>query len=290
MSRSDARDNSKPPRGEATSFGWRVVRVVRFGLAVYLSLVLLMMFFEESLIYFPIRYPEGDWAPAGLEFEDATFETSDGVRLHGWYVPHDDPRAVLLFSHGNAGNITHRAHVLRTFERLGVAVLIYDYRGYGRSEGSPNEEGVIRDARAARAWLAQRAGVAEEQIVLLGRSLGSAVSVQLAAQDGARGLVLESSFTSMPDVAAKHYPWLPVRLVMRNRFDSAEVIGRYHGPLLQSHGDRDTIIPIELGRRLFELANEPKQFYVLRGSDHNDPHPAEYYEVLDAWLEELDGQ
>jgi hypothetical protein len=145
----------------------------------------------------------------------------------------------------------------------------------------------LSDARAARAWLANRARVAESQIVLVGESLGTGVAVDLAAVDGARGLVLISAFTSLPDAAASHYPWLPVRLLMRNRLNSLAKIGDYHGPLLSVHGDADTIVPFALGRRLFEAANEPKRLVVAHGSDHNDPPTAEFYEAVDQFLGSL---
>jgi hypothetical protein len=252
----------------------------------YLFCVGVMMILEETFIFFPLRYPEGDWEPEWLSLEDAWFSSPDGLRLHGWYAGHEDPRAVILFCHGNAGNVTHRAETLRSLhEFVGASVLIFDYRGYGRSEGKPDEEGILADARAARAWLAERAGVAEQDVVVMGRSVGGAVAVDLAAKDGARALVLESTFTSVPDLAAYHYPWLPVRLVLRTRFDSLSIIRDYHGPLLQSHGDADTIVPYRFGRRLFDAANEPKQLFTIPGGDHNDYQPREYYEALIAFLD-----
>ena len=264
-------------------------RVILAVPIAYLLWVVLLMIFEEALIFFPMRYPEGDWQADWLAREDAWFETGDGVKLHGWYAGHEDPRAVILFCHGNAGNVTHRAETLHTLhEFVGASVLIFDYRGYGRSEGNPYEEGILADARAARAWLAQREGIAEKDVVMMGRSVGGAVAVDLAAKDGARGLVLESTFSSMPDVAAYHYRWLPVRWLMRTRFNSLAKIGDYHGPLLQSHGDADTIIPYRFGRRLFDAANEPKQFVTLPGRDHNDPQNREYYHALIAFLDVLD--
>ena len=254
----------------------------------YLVVVGAMMIFERSFIFFPARYPEGDWQPQGISFEDAWFESADGTRIHGWYVPHERPRAVVLFCHGNAGNVSHRAEMLRILhEGVGVSVLIFDYRGYGRSQGRPDEPGVLADARAARKWLATRADVGQEEIVLMGRSLGGAVAVDLAAGQRARALVVESSFSSLPEVAAYHYPWLPVRWMMRTRFDSAGKIGTYHGPLLQSHGTADTIVPYRFGRRLFEAANQPKQFVALPELDHNEPQPVEYYRALIALLDDL---
>jgi fermentation-respiration switch protein FrsA (DUF1100 family) len=242
---------------------------------------------ERSLVFFPSKYPQGDWQPRGLIFEDAWFRSADGTKLHGWYVPHERPRAVVLYCHGNAGNVTGRAGVLRVLHQMGIAVLIFDYRGYGRSDGKPTEEGVLADARAARAWLAKRTGAAEKDVVLLGRSLGGGVAVDLAATDGARGLVLESTFTSIPDVAAVLYPWLPARLLMRTRLDSVNKIGDYRGPLLQSHGDADRTVPYRSGRVLFEAANQPKRFVTIPEGDHNDPQSREYYQALAAFLEGL---
>jgi uncharacterized protein len=255
---------------------------------VYLLVVLLMLVMENSLIYFPSVYPDGFWNPPGLNFEDAWFEAPDGTKLHGWYVPHEKPRAVVLFAHGNAGNLSHRYELLESLHELGVSVMIFDYRGYGRSEGSPSEAGILADARAARRWLAERAGVKESDIVLMGESLGGGVMVDLAATDGARALVLENTFTSLPDVAAYHYPWLPVKLLMRTRLNSADKIARYHGPLLQAHGDADTIIPFEIGRRLFEAAGEPKEFVVIPGGDHNDPRTEQFFAALDRFLARLE--
>ena len=243
----------------------------------YLLLVLTMAFFEESLIFFPSVYPAGSWQPRGLAFEDAWFEADDGTKLHGWFVPaKDPPRAVVLFAHGNAGNLSDRADIVGTFaNRFGASTLIFDYRGYGRSAGRPSESGVVSDARAARGWLAQRTGVAEQDIVLVGESIGGAVMVDLAASDGARGLILENTFGSLPEVAAFHYPWLPIRLLIRSRFDSAAKIGQYHGPLLQFLGDADTIVPPSSSRRLFDAANEPKRLIVISGGDHNDARHAD---------------
>jgi fermentation-respiration switch protein FrsA (DUF1100 family) len=266
-------------------------RLARLGLllvAGYLLVVVLMSLLENALIFFPSVYPDGDWEPRGIAIEDAWFETEDGSRLHGWFVPAANPRAVVLFAHGNAGNLTHRVDILDALGRgLGASVLVFDYRGYGRSAGRPTVEGILADARAARRWLARRAGVDESQIVLVGESIGGAVMVDLAARDGARGLVLENTFTSLPDVAAYHYPWLPVRLVMRSQLNSLARIRDYHGPLLQFHGDADRIIPFQLGQKLFEAANEPKQLVVIPFGDHNDPRTAKFYEELDRFLGEL---
>jgi hypothetical protein len=236
---------------------------------------------ENALVFIPRPYGVGNWQPAGLAFEDAWFHAADGTKLHGWYVPHTRPRAVVLFCHGNEGNVATWADKLRILhDRVGVAVLGFDYRGYGRSEGRPSEAGILADARAARAWLAHRAGIPENQIVLMGRSLGGAVAIDLAAKDGARALVVESTFTSAPDVAHAKVPWLPLRTLMRTELNSIAKIGNYHGPFLQSHGTDDRLVPFEMGKRLFAAANEPKRFVTIPGGSHNDPQTEAYYVAL----------
>lgn len=261
-------------------------RFARLGTVCYLVLLLVMMFFEERLIFVPARAPLAGWNLPGVE--RARFAAADGTRLHGWYFPHQQPRACVLFACGNAGNISYRAE---RFKQLAdahrLALLAFDYRGYGLSEGAPNEAGVLLDARAARAWLAERAGVEEEAVVLMGESLGGGVMVDLASRDGARGLILERTYTSLPDVAAYFYPLLPVRMLMRNRLDSLSKIADFRGPLLHCHGDQDEIIPFEMGRRLFAAANDPKRFITLPGIGHNDPLPDEWETAIDEFLDEL---
>lgn len=270
--------------------GWRRRHWwVTIPITMYFAVVLVAMIFEESLIFFPMRYPEGDWNPAGLEFEDAWFDAPDGTRLHGWYLPHASPRGVMLIAHGNAGNVTHRADQLRYLHyQLNLSVLVFDYRGYGRSEGRPDGPGVLADARAARRWLAGRTGLSPREIILYGESLGSAVMVDLASDGGARALILTNAFSSLADVAAHHYPLLPVRLLMRTRLDAAAKIPEYHGPLLMCHGNADTIIPYPLGRQLFDAANQPKQWITLPRHDHNDPLPPLWWDAMDRFLQQLE--
>jgi uncharacterized protein len=240
---------------------------------------------ERSLVFHPSPFPDGRWEPCDLGHEEATFESGDGTRLHGWFAEAANPRAVVLYAHGNAGNLTSRAWVLRLFrDRLKCSVLVFDYRGYGKSDGEPDEAGVLADARAARRWLASRTGVAEKDIVLVGASLGGAVAVDLAAEDGARGLVLENTFTSLPDVAAEHLPLVPVRWLMRTRLDSLSKIARYQGPLLQTHGGADRVVPFALGKQLFDAANEPKRFVAVADGGHNDPPAREYVEALEEFI------
>jgi hypothetical protein len=278
---------ASPARRRWQSLAWRIVRL---PLLTYAALLIMMMWFENTLLLHPSKYPAGVWNPAGLTLEDAWFTGEDGTKLHGWYVEHDEPRAVVLFAHGNAGNVTHRAERLRNLHRHGMSVLVFDYRGFGRSEGAADARNILTDARAARAWLAQRAGIDPRDIVLWGESLGGGVAVDLAAKEGARGLVLESTFNSLPEIAAYHYPWLPVRWLMRSRIDNEGQIALYQGPLLWSHGTADTIIPYQFGHKLFLAANEPKIAVTFEGGEHNGPpHPEHRQLFRDALEKFLDG-
>lgn len=247
---------------------FRLGRVIAL---VFIGLIFSVMLFEEKFIFFPACYPEGDWHPRSLQFEDVKFAATDGVQLHGWFCPVDGPRAVVLMSHGNAGNLTHRADEILLWQRyLNVSVFIYDYRGYGRSAGRPNERGVYADADGAYRWLTEVKLIPSQDIVLRGESIGAAVSLELALHVPHRALIMESAFTSAVEMGARTMPWIPVRRLMRNRFESIEKISRYHGPLLVTHGTEDSIVPFEMGEALFQGANEPKRFYAVRGADHND--------------------
>jgi pimeloyl-ACP methyl ester carboxylesterase len=246
---------------------------------------------DEFLALFPANYPQGNWQPAESLFEDCWFRSADGLRLHGWLLHRERPKHAMLLMHGNAGNLTHRAALAhRLSERYAASVLIFDYRGYGRSEGTPTIPGLLLDARAARALLAEREGVATKEIVLVGESLGGAVAVDLAAEDGARALILQSTFSSLKEVAAMHYPAVLVDALVANRLDSAAKIKQYRGPLLQVHGDADRTIPFALGRKLFDAANEPKAFVALPGHDHNNPLPELYFQRLDEFMASLNGR
>ena len=243
---------------------------------------------DEFLSLFPAPFPHGDWTPAESLFEDCWFRSADGLRLHGWLLRHNAPQEALLLVHGNAGNVTNRARAAQLLsQRCQASVFVFDYRGYGRSEGTPTIPGLLRDARAARAFVAQREGIKEPDVILVGESLGGAIAVDLAAEDGARALVLQSTFASFKEVAAAHYPALLVDALVANRLDSAARVKNYRGPLFQVHGAADRTIPLEQGRRLFAAANEPKSFVTLPGHDHNDPLPESYYAKLQQFLTRL---
>jgi fermentation-respiration switch protein FrsA (DUF1100 family) len=244
---------------------------------------------EQWLVFPAPRMKEDDWQVADLPFEDVYFDAADGTKLHGWFVPHPHPRAVVLYCHGNGEYVASLANRLKLLhEKIGVTVFAWDYRGYGRSAGKPHEVNLIADGRVAHLWLAERTGVNPADIVVMGRSLGGAVAVALAAEYKVRGLVLDRTFSELTDAAAHNYPWLPVRLVMRNRFSSIERIQHYHGPLLQAHGTNDAIVPYALGKKLFDAApSKNKKFLTVEGGDHSGQLPEFCHHALVEFLESL---
>ncbi len=243
---------------------------------------------ERKMVYYPLPFPHGEWEQQGLAIEEAEFASADGTRIGGWFLDHPQPVAVVLFFHGNAGNVSTNGPTMQVLnERHRLAIFGLDYRGYGKSDGKPSEAGLLDDARAARTWLAARKGIPESEIVLMGQSLGGAVAIDLAAKDGARGLVVASTFTSLPDVAKGILPWMLPGLNMTQRFDSLEKIADYEGPLLLGHGDSDRTIPFSHGEKLFEAASGPKKMVVIAGGDHNSPMPEQWRTALDQFLGEL---
>lgn len=265
---------------------WSAFRSV----ALAYLIVLLMLSILERWLVFPAPSTAGvDWQPAGLEFEDVYFTGSDGVRLHGWFVPHENPRAIVLYCHGNAEDVPRLADRLKILhDRIGVAVFAWDYRGYGRSEGTSHETNVIDDARQAMAWLTERTGTTSRSVVVMGRSLGGAVAIAVAAEMPIRGLVLDRTFASLTDTAAIHFPWIPVRWLMKNRFGSAERIATYKGPLLQTHGTDDEVIPFAMAEELFAASQSAeKRFLRVEGGNHNGPLPESCYEALNEFLAKL---
>lgn len=265
-----------------------IASAARVLAAGYLAAMLFVLLAERWLVFPNWLDRERLPAPRDNSIRSVSFTAPDGVGLHGWLAEAPDPQAVVLFCHGNADRVERlepRLKFLR--DRCRATVLAFDYRGYGQSEGSPAEPGIVSDARAARKWLAEQAGVDERAIVLMGQSLGGGVAIDLAAADGARALVLESTFTSLPDVAASKFAWLPVRWLMRNRLDSASRIAQYDGPVLQCHGTADRVIPFALGEQLHARIPGPKRFVALEGLDHVDPlGRAEYAEALEGFLRE----
>lgn len=243
---------------------------------------------EARGIFQPAKFPKGEWNQTSVLVRDANFAAADGTKLHGWYVAHEQPKGHALLLHGNAGNITLLADTLRTINRRhNLAVLALDYRGFGKSEGKPTEAGLYQDARAARKWLAQQEKIAETDVILMGVSLGGSVAIDLAARDGARGLVIANTFTSLPAVAQRHTPWLPMGLLLSTRMNSLEKIPDYHGPLLVVHGDANEVVPFSQGQALYDAAPGKKKFITSQGAKHNDPLPEEYRVALDEFIADL---
>jgi fermentation-respiration switch protein FrsA (DUF1100 family) len=222
----------------------------------------------------------------GLDYQSVTLTAEDGISLDGWFLPHHAPRATLLFFHGNAGNISHRLDSLKLFHELGLAVLIIDYRGYGRSGGRPGEAGIYRDAEAAWRYLIEIRKIPPREILLHGRSFGGAVAGYLAAQHQALGLVLESTFTSAPDLAAERYPWLPVRRLIRFDYDTRSRLQAIHMPVMVIHSRQDDLIPYAHGQTLYDTARPPKRFLALNGSHNHGirSNAGRYRQALDAFI------
>jgi uncharacterized protein len=252
--------------------------------AVYIIFIVLVYLFQRKLQYFPdpseVPLPQGE-EYLGLETVDLT--TVDGLHITGWHWPGGRPVTLLIF-HGNAGHRGHRLDWVRNLHGLGYGVFILDYRGYGGSDGSPTEEGLYRDGEAALQWLQHKKDL---KLVYFGESLGCGVAVELAVRHPPEALILQSGFSSALAVARKAYPYLPVRLLMKDRYECLEKIQKVSCPLLIIHGERDSLIPIGIGRELFEAAREPKEWFPLPGADHNDlpwVGGRAYLEKIDAFL------
>lgn len=236
----------------------------------YGGVAALLFLMQDKLAYYPQIGREIQTTPRehGLDYQALTLTTADGEQLDAWFVPARG-KAVVLFLHGNAGNISHRIDNITMFHRLGYGVLIFDYRGYGRSTGKPSEEGVYQDAQTAWDHLTRQRGIAPEHIILFGESLGGAVAAWLATREGPGALVLSSAFTSAPELGADLYPWLPTKWLVRMRYDTRNMLTQVTCPVLIAHSPDDEIIPFRHGQKLFDAAAEPKVFLPLTGG-HND--------------------
>jgi fermentation-respiration switch protein FrsA (DUF1100 family) len=266
-------------------------RMGRYALEIgfwYLVIVALLAVFENRLLYHPS--PSSDWSepPDGLHAEDVEFVDGTGVRIHGWWcVPEGwtPSHGAMIYCHGNAGNVSHRGSAIVDWQRhFDHAVLIFDYPGFGRSEGSPSEAGCYASADAAYDWVVNEKKVSPESIVLFGGSLGGGVMVDLASRRSHRALVLLSTFTSIPEVAQRLYFWAPVRYIARNRFPSLSKIRLCQGPIFIAHGTADRLIPMSQGERLFAEANEPKAFFAMDGVRHDETITPACFQALKQFL------
>ncbi len=267
----------------------RVLAVIVIVAALF---VLMIRFVEPRFVFFPLKYPQGEWDVDlnALGIEEHYFTTEDSVRLHAWFWPKSDALATILLIHGNAGNLSQRLDLMRRYrEHLNSEIFIFDYRGYGRSEGYPSEKGVYLDAQAAYAFLTNKLARDPDRLIILGRSLGGAVAVDLAQTAKAAGLILDSTFSSGKDMARQMFGIVPVWWFMTIRLASEEKIPYVRMPILFVHGTLDEMVPMRLGRKLYEKAPAPKKFVAIEGARHNDIYITggdAYYQAMREFIED----
>ena len=272
------------------------MKIIGFAALCYAAITLWVYLSQRRLLYYPTHTIAATPAEAGLHHEDIWLTNRLGTRIHGWWLPHNNSRFTLLFAHGNGGNISHRLESFRIFHDLGLSIFIYDYSGYGQSHGEPTEAGMRADSRAAWDWLIREKKSAPQDILLFGRSLGGAVTAQLAgelAQENVSpaGIIMESTFTSVPDMGALLYPWLPVRLLASYQYNSVANLKPVQAPILFAHSRDDQTVPYALGLKLHTGYQGPKSFLELQGS-HNDGFLTmgqAYATGLDQFIRELEG-
>ena len=250
-----------------------------------------LLLFENKIIFHPSPYPDGYWNPTtlGVPAQDIYFNSEDGVKLHAWFIPAPNADATLLWFHGNAGNLSHRLDNIQRLKRLNLNIFIFDYRGYGRSEGDPDEKGIYKDSRAAYKQVLAMDGVSVDSLFLFGRSLGGICAVETAMNHPARGLILESVFTNSADMSRTIFPLIPLGWAVRSKLDAVGKVPHLKLAKLFLHGTRDDIVPYDLGRKLFEKAGNPKAFYAIEGAGHNDTYilgGAGYFDALNRFITE----
>ncbi len=255
-------------------------------LVAYLGLGTILYFMQPKFLYCAVREVLYTPDELGMDFEDVVFKTDDGLHLNGWYVPAENSQLTVLFCHGNGGNIMHRLDSINIFYKLGLNCFIFDYRGYGNSEGKPGEEGTYLDAEAAYEWLTKEKKISPNDIIIFGRSLGGSIATQLASKVQTRALIIESTFTSYVDIGRKFYPYMPVRLFARFGYRTMDYIKDVHCPVMIIHSRSDDIVPFEFGLELYEVANEPKEFVEIFGS-HNEGFLVSGEIYKKAWIEWL---
>jgi fermentation-respiration switch protein FrsA (DUF1100 family) len=266
-----------------------LISIVAVLFIAYCGLGLLLYFRQSTFLYSPT--PEVLYTPGelGLDFEEVAFRSGDGLLLSGWYIPVENAEFTVLFCHGNGGNIMHRLDSISIFHNLGLNCFIFDYRGYGQSEGKPSEEGTYLDVSAAYKWLTEEKKVSPDEIIIFGRSLGASIAAQLASNVKVAALVIESAFTSYVDMGRKFYPYMPVRWFAKFSYRTIDYVKQVHCPVMIIHSRNDEIIPFEFGCQLYEAANEPKELVEIFGS-HNDAFLVSseiYKSAWTKWLEFL---
>ncbi len=274
--------------------GNRMTRLQRaawpiFRIALLLIVIGTLIFCCQSkLVYFPTSTIDRTPQAAGLAYEEVWLLTSDNVKLHGWFIPAENERAAVLLCHGNGGNISHRISLSKLLNDLGLSTLVFDYRGYGKSNGSPDEEGTYLDVEAAWKYLTETRGIAQKKIAIHGRSLGGAIASRLVVDHTPGALIVDSSFTSLPEIGQEIYPFLPVRLLIRFDYSTVENVAKARCPVLVIHSTDDELVPYHHGEQIFEAAPEPKRFLKLQGG-HNDSYLVSsraYKDGLKAFIDE----
>ncbi|MHC4619769.1 MAG: alpha/beta hydrolase [Planctomycetota bacterium] len=266
--------------------GSLLISVVVVLLIAYGGLGVILYFMQPRFLYYPVREIPYTPAEIGLDFENVVFKSPDGLKLTGWYVPAENSSLTVLFCHGNGGNMMHRLDSINIFYNLGLNCFIFDYRGYGASDGKPTEDGTYLDAAAAYDWLTEQKKTPPENIIIFGRSLGGSIAAQLASKVNARALIMESSFTSYVDIGAKFYPYMPVKWFAAFSYRTIDYIKDVRCPIMVIHSRNDEIVPFELGLELYETATEPKEFVEIFGS-HNDGFLVSGETYKNAWTEWL---
>jgi len=251
---------------------WTFTKFLIAGVVCYALIAAWLYFSQKRMLFYPRAEFVGTPDEIGLEYEDVTITNREGTQIHGWFVINRNARFLILFSHGNAGNVSHRLETIRILHDLGHSVFVYDYSGYGQSEGDPSEEAMYADARAVWDWIREQL-IPAKAVVLFGRSLGGAVTARLAAElaeegEQPAGMILESTFSSVPDMGSYMYPWLPVRQLSKYQFNSVEALQGVNLPTLFAHSEDDEIVPYDIGLRLYQSYNGPKEFLHLTGN-HN---------------------
>jgi len=251
--------------------------ILVFG-GLYAVLLLFLYLYQDRMVYFPETRVYATPDRMGLAFEPVKIALKEGT-VHGWFVPSDSGSPAVLFCHGNAGNIADRLEMLESIHAAGLSVLIFDYRGYGESPGTPSEPAMYQDARAACEWLSNR-GFSDTDIIVYGRSLGSAVAAHLAQERTFRAVVLEATFPRLADVAAVHFPWVPVRLILKYKYETGKYLRKAASPVVVIQSRQDEVMPFKMGQALYEVAPEPRRFVAVSGS-HNMYPPVDWQDVLD---------
>jgi len=246
-----------------------MIKIIQTLVLAYVGLIIFLYFFQRGVIYYPARSLTPPAAVGLAEIEVVKLNTEDGLDLVAWYEPAKNGKPTFVYFHGNAGSIANRADIIKPYIAAEYGVLLVEYRGYGGNPGRPSEQGLYKDGRAALDFLKERS-VSNKSIIVYGESIGTGVAVQMAAEREIAGLILRTPMTTLADVGSYHYPFLPVRIMLKDRYNSLDKIKDIHVPVLMFHGSLDKIIPIQFGHQLYMQANEPKEIWVYEDKGHND--------------------